>query len=44
MTINPLDEGVKTLGVRNTFRFHERQFDLVCLIYEEDRQPLKAEW
>jgi len=44
MTTNLLDEAIKNLGFKNIFRVEERQFILACLIREEDRRPLKAEW
>ena len=44
MTINFLDEAVKNLGVKNILRIGERQFTLACLIREDDKRPLKADW
>ncbi|WP_444913273.1 hypothetical protein [Microbulbifer sp. PAAF003] len=39
-----LDKAISNLGIKRTINFSGKQIKLACLLREEDRRPLQADW
>ncbi|HEY3301380.1 MAG TPA: hypothetical protein VGJ90_11455 [Methylophilaceae bacterium] len=44
MTINPIEDAIRNLGVKNLFKVDETNYKIAFLLHESDWHPLKADW